>query len=666
MKFFSLLISFCFCLGLFVTPSLKADESADFFQETIGVSSGALAMRLLKGDEYRSEVPLHGRRRFIIFTPEEERKIGEVVLEQEKGKGTFYDSKEDMDRVTKIAKGILDVLPEDLRPPLKVFLMNTEEVNAACVIGGILFVTRGALKYFPDDAELAFVIGHEYGHAIARHGGEGVTKGIMAELGKEGAFFVIDKKVQDDSPVKAFLLKLGTSLSARYFFELPYSRTMENEADALGIVYLKKAGYDADAALRAMRRLGKLSGDEKEGAWKEFLSTHPSDKKRLKHLEDLVKMDDEALLEMASEDDSKVNLDWHLEAGEMLNDLRIVQKPCKNATGKVLLIPGIFMKDSEDYLPALEKTFSASDLEVLEWKAVKKFSWRRAMYRAKILANYLAGKLMQEQPEELAKTTIVGHSLGSEVIVKACKVLADQGIKVKRVILLGSAVHFDSENLEACEKVSQEPPLLVFNPNDKILKYAFFYYEKTPALGLLGSKSKMERLREFRMPPPVKDVKESQPAEEEEEECQQEDENDSKYSDDMPLEISDGFLKSHSALQYIAFLEQILLVKESLETVKIDHQSIAQPVKIKKALPGKGSKMLETYHDWEFRVYPISIPWPKKKKKTEDTPAEEKPPKGFFIIRNPYGQICHWGTNQEKAKEHFEEIKKKIDEQLSK
>jgi predicted Zn-dependent protease len=59
---------------------------------------------------------------------------------------------------------------------------------------------------------------------------------------------------------------------------LPFSRTMESEADHLGLIFMAMAGYDPNAAVSFWERMAAQKGG---AAPPEFLSTHPSDQKRI-------------------------------------------------------------------------------------------------------------------------------------------------------------------------------------------------------------------------------------------------------------------------------------------------------------------------------------------------------------------------------------------------
>ncbi|RID40709.1 hypothetical protein BRARA_J00738 [Brassica rapa] len=145
----------------------------------------------------------------------------------------------------------------------EVIVVNEPMVNAFCLPAGKIVVFTGLLDHFKSDAEVATVIGHEVGHAVARHVAEGITKNLWFAILQ----LVLYQFVMPD---------LVNTMSA-LFLRLPFSRKMEIEADYIGLLLLASAGYDPRIAPKVYEKLGKLGGDVALG---EYLSTHPSGKKR--------------------------------------------------------------------------------------------------------------------------------------------------------------------------------------------------------------------------------------------------------------------------------------------------------------------------------------------------------------------------------------------------
>ena len=153
----------------------------------------------------------------------------------------------------------------------KVF--EVKEPNAFCLPGGKVAATTGIFPYFANDAEMAAVVGHEVGHAIARHAGERMSQGIIQSGG--GAALSVFTSTAGTQEAYGIVTEVGAML--------PYSRTQEYEADHLGMIFMAKAGYNPAAALTFWDKFGKLGSNSRV---KELLSTHPVGEKRLQELKD--------------------------------------------------------------------------------------------------------------------------------------------------------------------------------------------------------------------------------------------------------------------------------------------------------------------------------------------------------------------------------------------
>lgn len=149
-------------------------------------------------------------------------------------------------------------------------LFDSKEVNAFCLPGGKVGVYTGLLPIAKTNAGLAAVMGHEVGHAIARHGAERATQQLIVA----GTLITIDQVMKDPKRKQLTMAALG--LGAQFGLILPYSRTHELEADRIGLVYMAKAGYDPAEAVQLWHRMDAAGGP----APPEFLSTHPDSKRR--------------------------------------------------------------------------------------------------------------------------------------------------------------------------------------------------------------------------------------------------------------------------------------------------------------------------------------------------------------------------------------------------
>jgi predicted Zn-dependent protease len=62
-------------------------------------------------------------------------------------------------------------------------LVDDKAVNAWCMPGGKVVVYTGLLPVTQNEASLAVVMGHEIAHAIAQHGNERMSQGLVQQMG---------------------------------------------------------------------------------------------------------------------------------------------------------------------------------------------------------------------------------------------------------------------------------------------------------------------------------------------------------------------------------------------------------------------------------------------------------------------------------------------------
>lgn len=160
-------------------------------------------------------------------------------------------------------------------------LVESSDVNAWCMPGGKVVVYSGILPITKDETGLAVVMGHEIAHAIAEHGNERMSQGLVAQMGG----MALSTALKDEPEKTQQLWMTAFGLGAQYGILLPYSRTQESEADRLGLVFMAMAGYDPNAAVGFWKRMAEKKGGK---APPEFMSTHPSDETRINKIKEAI------------------------------------------------------------------------------------------------------------------------------------------------------------------------------------------------------------------------------------------------------------------------------------------------------------------------------------------------------------------------------------------
>ncbi len=184
-------------------------------------------------------------------------------------------------RIAKATEGLLGEqgLGEDIQNYKWEFnlIEDDKTVNAWCMPGGKVVVYTGILPLAQNETGLAVVLGHEIAHAVAKHGNERMSQGLLAQMG--GVALSVALSTQPAAATDLFLQAYG--LGSQVGFLLPYSRVQEAEADRIGLTLMAKAGYDPREAVPFWKRMNEKGG----GRPPEFLSTHPAPETRIKEIE---------------------------------------------------------------------------------------------------------------------------------------------------------------------------------------------------------------------------------------------------------------------------------------------------------------------------------------------------------------------------------------------
>ncbi len=225
------------------------------------------------------KAPITGRSQFIIITQSQENEMGltafkEVLKNEQISTNQSYNN-----AVTRVGQRIAAVSDtQNYKWGFKV-IEDDEQINAFALPGGKVAVYTGILPVAETDAGLATVMAHEVAHVAARHGGERVSTGILAQLGAVG----VGAAMGGSDPFVYEAVMQAYGLGANVGVLLPFSRSQESEADRIGLVYMAKAGYDPREAVAFWQRMDEAVKGNPQPP--EFLSTHPGYGTRIRNLQ---------------------------------------------------------------------------------------------------------------------------------------------------------------------------------------------------------------------------------------------------------------------------------------------------------------------------------------------------------------------------------------------
>ncbi len=199
---------------------------------------------------------------------------------------------------------------EDRR--VELVIVNSPEINAFAVPGGVIGVNNGLLLYAQTEDELVTVLSHEIAHLSQRHFSRGVEfqqKNQPLTLAAMLASFILMATAGTDAGMAA----MSATQAAAQSSALRYSRTNEQEADRVGMQTLVDAGFDPHAAPAMFERMMQASRYSSSDRIPEFLRTHPLSENRI--------ADTRNRARQYPEQEAHVSLDYQLMRARVANQL---------------------------------------------------------------------------------------------------------------------------------------------------------------------------------------------------------------------------------------------------------------------------------------------------------------------------------------------------------
>ncbi len=222
------------------------------------------------------KTPVTGRKAFVLLSEKDELRLGADSYEEALKEEKVCADPGVQGAVSRIGRRIANVSGRRTWKWEFRVIDAGETLNAFALPGGKVAVYTGIFEPARTEAGLATVMGHEVAHAVARHGAERVSQGMLVQLGLTAASLSVGDSKNRDVIVGS--LGAGAALGVL----MPYGREMESEADEIGMVLMARAGYDPEEAVGFWERFQKAT--KNGGSPPEFLSTHPSTEHRIRDL----------------------------------------------------------------------------------------------------------------------------------------------------------------------------------------------------------------------------------------------------------------------------------------------------------------------------------------------------------------------------------------------
>ncbi len=233
-----------------------------------------------------SSVPITGRRQLNLVPTSQMTSLSQTQYRDFLSQSRVITSGPEADMVRRVGNRIKNSVEDYMRQngmadELKNYswefnLVDDPSVNAWCMPGGRVVFYTGILPYTKNEDGLATVMGHEIAHAVANHGNERVSQGLVQQMGGVALAVALSDRPQQTQQLFQAAYGVGSQVGVM----LPFSRQHETEADRLGLIFMAMAGYNPDESVPFWQRMSQAGG----GGQPEFLSTHPAPSTRINNL----------------------------------------------------------------------------------------------------------------------------------------------------------------------------------------------------------------------------------------------------------------------------------------------------------------------------------------------------------------------------------------------
>lgn len=242
----------------------------------MSVSTGAAAVASMQGC---AKSPITGKNILVGMSEDQERKIDQQVAPHQFSKDLGAIQEAQANNYIQSVGGAMAGLTHRPDMPYNFRVLNANYVNAYTFPGGAMGLTRGIVTEMKNEAELAALLGHEFGHVNARHAAQRQGQAMVAQIAVVG----VNVAARDSQwgSLAGLVGQIGASalLSS-------YSRENEREADALGQEYMVRAGYPASGMV-GLHQLLVGQHSREPNLLETMFSTHPMPAERVKNAQRL-------------------------------------------------------------------------------------------------------------------------------------------------------------------------------------------------------------------------------------------------------------------------------------------------------------------------------------------------------------------------------------------
>ncbi|MBF0674762.1 M48 family metalloprotease [Pseudomonas sp.] len=224
-----------------------------------------------------SDLPALGDASSAIVSPEQEHQLGRAWLSVLRGQVSQLSDPLLKDFLETSVYRLAETSQlQDRR--LEFVLLNSSQLNAFAAPGGIIGVNGGLFLHAQTEAEFASVLAHELAHLSQRHFARGLEAQQRMQLPMMAALLagvIAAAAGAGDAGIAA----IASTQAAAIQSQRSFSRQNEQEADRIGLVNMRNAGYDPRGMPNMFERLMRQYRYDAKPP--EFLLTHPVSESRI-------------------------------------------------------------------------------------------------------------------------------------------------------------------------------------------------------------------------------------------------------------------------------------------------------------------------------------------------------------------------------------------------
>ena len=222
------------------------------------------------------------------FTQDEEIQLGDSIAATMLGAAPLSKDANLQHYVNRVGRWV--ALHSD-RPelPWTFVVIATRTVNAFAMPGGTILVSRGLVDKLGNESELAGALAHEIAHVVLKHQLAAIKSSANADVWASIGSDVAADRIANAGGggvvrqvASGPIANLAADAIKNGVFLRPLDRSMEYDADRMGVILATRAGYDPYGLPAVLEMLGTVKGD---GTGVDIMETHPAPSDRLAELE---------------------------------------------------------------------------------------------------------------------------------------------------------------------------------------------------------------------------------------------------------------------------------------------------------------------------------------------------------------------------------------------